>query len=379
MKRAAGCAAALMLADGLSKPGPRRASAAPAASTLHECMFYEKVDDGSVRCGICPRGCEVARGGRGFCGVRENQGGVYRSLVYDKVCTLNVDPIEKKPFFHYLPGTDAVSIATAGCNMTCKFCQNWQISQFKPEQVKHTDLPAAQLVELTKERKVRTIAYTYSEPTIFYENVHDVAKLGRAGGVGSVLVSNGYMNEQPMKQLLEHLTAVKVDLKAFTDKFYDEVTGGSLQPVLDTIARVHKAGIHLEIVVLLIPTLNDGEKELKEMADWVVKTVGPDVPMHFSRFHPTYKMQNLPRTPVQTLETARDLAMKAGVHFAYIGNVPLHEGANTFCPKCRTEIIERVGYRLVRNDVRDGKCGTCGRPIAGVWTQEQALASKPKK
>ena len=341
-------------------------------------MFYVKLDDRQVRCQLCPHGCLIPEGERGLCGVRENRGGTLRTLAHNRVCSLNIDPIEKKPFYHYLPGTSAVSIATAGCNMTCKFCQNWQISQSRPEKLRHRDATAAQLVNLAADRHVPTIAYTYNEPVIFSEYVHDVAKLGRTRAVGSVMISNGFINEKPMRELVKHVTAVKVDLKAFTDKFYRDVCGASLQPVLDNLKVLHTTGIHLEIVVLLIPTLNDGADEIRRMSGWIVKNLGPDVPVHFSRFHPTYKMKNLPRTPVKTVERARDIAVKAGIHYAYVGNVPRHDYGHTYCHHCKTLLIERIGYRLARNLVVGGKCPKCNTKIPGVWSQKDALAFRPK-
>ncbi|KPL02332.1 MAG: hypothetical protein AMK75_02950 [Planctomycetes bacterium SM23_65] len=340
-------------------------------------MFYTKLGRKNVRCELCPHGCPVPDGGRGICGVRENRGGVYHTLVYDRICSFNIDPIEKKPFYHYLPGTGAVSVATAGCNFSCKFCQNWSISQARPEKVRHQRLTTRQLVDTAVQRRVPTIAYTYNEPVIFYEYMHDTAKLGRTRNVGSVMVSNGFICEKPMRELVKHLTGVKVDLKAFTEKFYRETCGGALQPVLDNLKVVHSTGIHLEIVVLLIPTLNDGAEEIKKMCGWIVKNLGPDVPVHFSRFHPTYQMKNLPRTPVQTVATAREIATGEGVHYAYVGNVAFHPYGHTYCPNCKTRLIERTGYRIGENLVKDGKCPKCQTKIPGVWSQKQALAFRP--
>jgi len=380
MKRTAQAGCGLVLADAL---GERLADAQPIGTPPapqkrpRECMFYEKIGRGNVRCLLCPHHCRVREGQRGDCGVRENQNGTYRTLVYNRYCSFNIDPIEKKPFYHYLPGTTAASVATAGCNFTCKFCQNWQISQSLPEEVRHRPLTTAGLVARAVERHVPTIAYTYSEPTVFYEYMHDTAKLGRTRGVGSVIVSNGYMCEDATRRLLNHLTAVKVDLKAFTEKFYQDVCGGHLQPVLDNLQVIHSTGIHLELVVLLIPTLNDGKDEIRKMCEWVVEKLGVDVPIHFSRFHPTYQMKNLPRTPVKTLEMAREVAVEAGVRYAYVGNVAFHAYGHTYCHACKTKVIERVGYRVENNLGEDGKCPKCGAAIPGVWSQKQALAFKP--
>lgn len=334
---------------------------------LYEAMFYKKLEDARVECELCPRECRIADLERGYCGVRENRGGTYYTLVHSRACALHVDPIEKKPFFHYLPGTPAVSIATAGCNVECKFCQNWQISQFRPEQVDSIKLTPSDVIKHAKKSHSPTIAYTYTEPVVFYEFMYDTARAAKQEGVASVVVSNGYIKEEPLVELCKHLGAVKIDLKAFTEEFYKDTCSGSLKPVLETLITLKKLGMWFEIVVLIVPTLNDSEKELKEMCAWVYKELGPDVPIHFSRFHPTYKIKNLPPTPVRTLEMARATAQEAGLNFAYIGNVPGHEGEHTYCPDCKEIVIGRVGYTIVRNAVRDGRCHNCEHPIAGVW------------
>ncbi len=339
----------------------------------HAAMHWEKQPENRIKCVLCPRECEVADVERGYCGVRENHGGEYQTLVYGALCSANMDPIEKKPLFHYLPGTPAFSIATAGCNIECKFCQNWQISQFRPEQVESTLVTPERLVSVCKSRDCPTIAYTYSEPVIFYEYMHDTAALARQRGVGSVMISNGYIQEKPLRELCRQLTGVKIDLKAFTEKFYQEQCAGKLKPVLATLEWLKDIGIWFELVILIIPTLNDSPNEIKEMSAWVVKHLGPDVPMHFTRFHPTYRLKNLPRTPVSTLERCRKIAMDAGVHYVYAGNVPMHEGENTYCHRCRSELIRRVGFRVASNAVKDGKCSKCGAKIPGVWSQGQVI------
>lgn len=343
-----------------------------------EAMFWETGPDKKVKCVLCPRECEVADVERGYCGVRENQGGRYQTLVYGALCSANLDPIEKKPLFHYLPGTSALSIATAGCNVECKFCQNWEISQFRPEQVESILVPPDQLIDACKREHSPTVAHTYSEPVIFYEYVHDSAALGRSHGVGAVMISNGYIQEEPLRELCKYLTAVKIDLKAFTESFYKEQCAGELAPVLKTLETLRDIGIWFEIVVLIIPTLNDSEEEIRQMSRWVVKQLGPNVPMHFTRFHPTYRMTNLPRTPISTLERCRRIAMECGVHFVYAGNVPMHPGENTYCPGCNHTLIRRAGYQIVTNNIEKGRCPECGAEIPGVWSQEQALAFEPR-
>jgi len=344
----------------------------------HPAMFWEPRPEQRVRCTLCPRECEVADVERGYCGVRENQGGRYQTLVYGTLCSANVDPIEKKPLFHYLPGTNAFSIATAGCNIECKFCQNWQISQFRPEQVESTLVTPERLVAICQSRSAPTIAYTYSEPVVFYEYMHDVAALARQRGIGSVMISNGYIQSAPLRQLCRHLTGVKIDFKAFTEKFYREMCAAELKPVLATLEILKEIGIWFELVILIVPTLNDSPQEVQDMSRWVVAHLGPDVPMHFTRFHPTYRVTNLPPTPVQTLERCRQIALDAGVHYVYAGNVTMHPGENTYCHSCRTELIRRVGFQVRNNRLREGRCPQCGTLIPGVWSQEQALAFKPR-
>jgi pyruvate formate lyase activating enzyme len=345
--------------------------------TRHPARHWESAADNKVKCGLCPRECEVADVERGYCGVRENQGGKYQTLVYGALCSANLDPIEKKPLFHYMPGSTAFSVATAGCNIECKFCQNWQISQFRPEQVDSVLVPPDKLVAACQSRSSPTIAYTYNEPVIAYEYVCDSAELARKAGVGSVIISNGFIQEKPLRELCRHLTGVKIDLKAFTEKFYAEQCAGKLAPVLKTLEVLKDTGIWFELVILIIPTLNDSPVEVRQMSQWVVRTLGPDVPMHFTRFHPTYRLTNLPKTPLPTIEKCRQIAMDAGVHYAYAGNVPMHEGENTYCHKCRTELIRRVGYQIDANQIKGGKCPKCGTAIPGVWSQAQALTFTP--
>jgi pyruvate formate lyase activating enzyme len=338
---------------------------------LKEVMFYKKLDSGRIECEICPKRCRVADSKRGYCGNKENRGGSYYTLVYGKACAAHIDPIEKKPLSHYLPGTTAFSLAAAGCNLKCKFCQNWQISQFRPEQVEHHPLSPRQAVDVCRRNKCPTIAYTYSEPTVFYTFMYDVAKMARKAGIGSVMISNGFMNEKPLRELCNQLTAVKIDLKSFSEQFYREYCSGRLGPVLETLIRLKDRGMWFEIVVLLIPTLNDDQDELSRMCNWIKTNLGPDVPIHFSRFHAMYQIKNLPPTPIKTLEMARSIALEAGLHYPYIGNVPGHEGEHTYCPSCKKVLIRRVGYSIVENALDEGRCKFCRHTIPGIWTADQ--------
>ncbi|MFQ6103159.1 MAG: AmmeMemoRadiSam system radical SAM enzyme [Candidatus Glassbacteria bacterium] len=335
---------------------------------VKEARHYEKLEQSRVKCKLCPRECSVADQERGYCGVRENRLGTYYTLVHSRPCAVHTDPIEKKPLFHFLPGSLAYSIATAGCNVECRFCQNWDISQFRPEQVRSVYLPPGTLHREASRTGARSIAYTYSEPVIFYEYMYDTAELGRETGVRSVMISNGYIQEKPMRELCQVLDAVKIDLKAFTEKFYKEYCSGELKPVLETLELLRKLDMWFEIVVLIIPTLNDSEDEIRSMSKWVATNLGKDIPIHFSRFHPTYKLKNLPVTPVRTLDMARRVAMEEGLNYAYVGNVWGHEGENTYCSGCGEIIIRRIGFRILEMNLNNGSCKYCGQTIPGVWS-----------
>ena len=350
----------------------RRAEGSPTQGEEEEfpvkkARHFTPLAEKKVRCELCPRKCEVADRERGYCGVRENRGGTYWTLVWGRACSLNLDPIEKKPLFHFLPGTYALSTATAGCNMECLFCQNWEISQFRPEQVRALYVPPDRMARIAARRKIPTIAYTYNEPVVFFEYMYDCAVEGNKQNVRSVMISNGYILQDPLKELCDVLSAVKIDLKAFTDSFYKKYTKGELKPVLDTLRYLAKRKMWFEVVVLLIPTLNDSPKELKELCKWVAGELGPEIPLHFSRYHPTYKLRNLPPTPQRTLERAHEIGKKAGLKYVYLGNVPGHPAESTYCPNCGKNIIHRYGYRILDFRIKDGKCAFCGTPIPGVW------------
>ena len=330
--------------------------------------YYTALKDGAIQCELCPRRCLVPKGKRGYCRVRENQDGKYYSLVYGNPCALHLDPIEKKPFFHVLPGTTALSIATAGCNFHCKFCQNWEISQASPEEVYSYDVSPALVVTKAGEMGARSIAYTYVEPTIFQEYMLDVGEEAKRAGLLNVIHSNGFMNEKPLLDLCEVLDAAQIDLKGFSEDFYRDLCSGSLAPVLETLKTLKEENIHLEITNLMIPTKNDDRGMVQEMCLWIKEELGPDIPLHFSRFYPLYKLTKLPPTPVSTLEKARALALSAGLQYVYIGNVPGHEGWNTFCPECGQTVIQRTGYMIREIHLNHGQCAFCGRRIAGIWS-----------
>ena len=332
-----------------------------------EAKFYQKLPNKKIKCKLCPRECTVGDRERGYCGVRENRGGTYYSLVHSRVCAAHVDPIEKKPLFHYLPGTLAFSLATAGCNVNCKFCQNWDISQARPEQVPADYMPPQRVAELAKQYRCPTIAYTYSEPVVFSEFLMDAADAGHAAGIRSIVVSNGYMQQEALKAAYGKMDAVKIDLKSFTESYYRDVVTGQLKPVLDSLVTLRKMGKWTEIVYLVVPTLNDDDAEFLGLARWIKTNLGVDVPLHFTQFHPEYLLKNLPITPVPTLERAKAIADAEGLHYVYIGNVPGHPAQNTYCPKCRKMLVERVGFTASQMLIRKNSCPFCRHPIPGVW------------
>lgn len=349
--------------------GPKEASlfSSDDWDAVVEARYYQKLPGKLVQCKLCPRECVVPPGDRGYCRVRENRGGTYYSLVHSRVVAAHIDPVEKKPFFHFLPGSLALSVATAGCNVNCKFCQNWEISQARPEELRSIKLPPRELAARAKENGCPLLAYTYSEPTVFNEYVVDAAEAGHAVGLRSVVVSNGFIQQEPLKKLCQSVDAIKTDVKAFSEKYYREVVRGELKPVLDTLATVRKHGRWSEIVYLVVPTLNDSDAEFRDLARWIKSELGPDMPIHFTRFHPLYLLKNLPPTPVETLERAKAVADAEGLQYVYIGNVPGHPGENTYCPKCRRLLIERAGFTIRQLHVRKGQCEYCHQAIPGVW------------
>jgi len=356
--------AALVAASAIDVSSPLAARAGPV-----EARYYERLAQKRVHCMLCPRECRVGDGERGLCRVRENRNGTYYSLVYAQPCSIHLDPIEKKPFFHVLPGTEALSLSTVGCNLSCKFCQNWQISQSRPEDVETRETPPATIVEQAVSVHAPSIAYTYAEPIIFIEYMEDIARRARERGLRSVVVSNGYIRKEPLLDLCGLVDAIKIDLKAFDESYYRDICGATLRPVLDTILAIRAQKVWLELVYLVVPTLNDSETKIAEMAEWIVKNLGPDVPLHFSRFFPQYRLENLPPTPVSTLDRAYETCRRAGLHYVYVGNVPGHTAESTYCPNCFRKVITRSGYRLESLDVKNGKCRFCSYPIPGVWQE----------
>ncbi len=323
--------------------------------------------NGWVECGVCPRTCRIGPDERGTCGTRENRKGRLYTLVHSRPCALGVDPVEKKPLFHVLPGSTALSLATAGCNLECRACQNWEISQARPEQIPTIRLAPAEVITLAKDKGAPLVACTYTEPVVFSEYVLDIARAGRAAGVRTIVISNGYIQEEPLADLCRELAAYKVDLKGFNQAFVKQHTGGELRYVLDTLRRLRRHGTWTEIVTLVIPTLNDSEAETRALARFVRDELGPELPVHFTRFHPSFRLQNLPSTPVATLDRCRAVAMAEGLRFVYLGNVPGHPGESTYCPGCSRLLIRRLGMAVIENRMKDGACPECHRALPGIW------------
>ena len=320
-----------------------------------------------VRCTICPNRCYLTPGDRSICRSKVNINGKLISLAYGNPCAVHIDPIEKKPLNHFYPSTEVFSIAAAGCNFRCLNCQNWEISQRKPEEVRHSELFPKDVVRTAKEKNIPSIAYTYSEPVSYYEYMYDTAKLAREEGINNVWVSNGYINKKPLKSLTKYLDAANVNLKSFDDNTYRSLNGGRLQPVLNTFKLLHEKGVWFEMTTLVVPGYVDKIEMTKRMCDWILKELGPDHPLHFSRFFPRYKLNRLPATPIKTLELLRNIALKAGIHYVYIGNVPGHDAYNTYCHNCHKTLIKRHGYNIAEFNIIDGMCKFCKTRIPGRW------------
>ncbi len=337
---------------------------------MKEARVYGKLEENRVECRLCAHNCRISPGKRGLCGVRENRGGTLYSLVYGKIIAEHVDPIEKKPLFHFHPGTRAYSIGTVGCNFRCAHCQNSEISQLPHNhggRIAGRECTPDDIVAAARRTGSQTIAYTYNEPTIFFEFARDTAVLAQQERIKNIFVSNGYMSRETTKRIAPYLDAINIDLKGFTDAFYKKICGARLQPVLDSIKQMKEAGVWLEVTTLVIPTLNDSEEELRDIARFI-RSVGADTPWHVSRFFPAYRLDHLPPTPVTTLQRAREIGLEEGLHYVYEGNVAEPESENTYCPGCGKVVIERAGFHVAAGiGVKLGKCPECGVHIAGEW------------
>ena len=336
---------------------------------MKEAMFYQQIEDDRVQCELCPHFCKLNTDQIGICGVRKNIAGKLYSLVYGKAVAVHVDPIEKKPLFHVAPGSQSFSMSTVGCNFHCKFCQNHDISQ-----VKNTDtinrfsreLSPKDLVKMAKQNNCLSIAYTYTEPTIYFEYAYDTAKIAHENGLLNVFVTNGYINPKPLEFIQDYLDAANVDLKSFSDDFYRKLVGAKLAPVLDTLKLMKKLNIFIEVTTLVIPNENDSKQELNAIASFIKNELGPETPWHISRFYPQYQLTDHSPTPISTLNRAREIGLDQGLRYVYLGNVPGTESENTYCYNCSKLLIERYGYQIIENNIQSGKCKFCGVKIDGV-------------
>ena len=356
-------------------------------SSLHEASFYERLPDGRVHCTLCPHDCRIADGSRGACSVRYAEGGRLYTLVYDRIVASNLEPIEKKPFFHVMPGSLAYSIATVGCNQQCAFCQNWEIAQWPRDELPrrlaedHHEAPLPlealvhgipgrpqtpdAIVETAINAGASSIAYTFTEPTIYFELAYDTAVKARARGMKNLFVTNGYISEPALRQIAPVLDAANVDLKFFRESSYRRISRAGLQPILDAIRLYRASGVWVEVTTLVIPGINDSNEELREIAAFI-RSVGPEIPWHVSQFYPTYKMVDRTETPVATLQRAREIGLNAGLQFVYEGNIPVQGHENTLCPACRTVVIDRRGFVIRENRLKNGRCPACETPLAGI-------------
>ena len=375
LRRCAFCTGGILISTGglesMGRAADRFGTSAGGSDDLwkwsKEALFYRSVD-GGLECLKCPNGCILASGDTGICRNRINHEGKMYSIAYGNPCAVHVDPIEKKPFFHFLPTTRAFSIAVAGCSFACLNCQNWEISQFSPKETQNVDLMPEAAVAACLQSGAESIAYTYSEPTTFYEYAFDIAAIARKSNIRNVWKSNGYINEEPLRKLCKVMDAANIDLKSFDDDTYRRLGKGKLAPILRTLKVFKEEGVWLEITNLVIPSWTDNLDTIKRMCEWLAENGLGECPLHFSRFNPLYKLTQLPLTPVPTLEKAREIAIQSGIQYVYIGNVPAHEGENTFCHKCGKMILERRGFQIIKNNLEKGRCRFCMTRVPGVWS-----------
>lgn len=334
-----------------------------------DAYLYKPLNEKKVKCNLCNHRCVIKNGRRGICGVRENQEGVLKTLVYGRLIAKNIDPIEKKPLFHFFPGSLSYSIATVGCNFKCLFCQNAEIAQMPSDHdgmIMGDYFTPEDIVDAAEKGNCKSIAYTYTEPTVYFEFAYDTAKIAHEKGIQNVFVTNGYMTSEALEMISPYLDAANVDLKAFNEKFYKEICKAKLKHVKETLKLMKSLGIFVEVTTLLIPGLNDDKHELEMLSEFIVNSLGPETPWHISRFHPTYKLLDRSSTPLETLIMAREIGIKTGLKYVYTGNVPGENSENTFCYKCNNILIDRLGFYVKQNFIENGKCTHCGAHIDGV-------------
>ncbi|MFC2091147.1 AmmeMemoRadiSam system radical SAM enzyme [Elusimicrobiota bacterium] len=335
---------------------------------VREAMYYKKIREDLFRCDLCPNKCTLRKGSRSLCLVREVKDDKLYTFVYGNPTAVHIDPIEKKPLYHFMPGKSTLSIATAGCNFTCLNCQNWQISQFSPEETVNYRMLPEEVVDTAVASGCGVISYTYSEPSVFFEYMYETSRIAKKKGIKNTSVTNGYLNPGPLKELCSYLDASNVDLKGFSDEFYIKVTGGRLAPVLDAIVLMKSLGVHVEITNLLLPEYNDSDTMIKDMCKWILKNTGSNTPLHFSRFSPMYKLKNLQPTPKNIMIRAKEIANDSGLNYVYLGNISKSGGQDTLCHNCGRILIKRTGYFVHKVDVAGGKCRFCNADIPGVWS-----------
>ncbi|MBI0583009.1 MAG: AmmeMemoRadiSam system radical SAM enzyme [Methanomassiliicoccus sp.] len=344
---------------------------------MHEARFWTREGE-RIRCHLCPQSCSISPMRRGMCGVREHRDGKLYSMNYGRVAAMNVDPIEKKPLFHFYPGEDVFSLGSIGCNLRCAHCQNFTISQASLGELVLREMPPEAVSETALANRCRGIAFTYNEPTIWHEFTYDAMKIAREKGMFNVYVTNGFIQEEPLRELSKYLDAMNIDVKGFTQGFYDRVCKASLAPVLRTVELAHELKIHIELTYLVIPGENDGKEEIRKFSEWVAR-LDPRVPVHFSRFHPDYGMSDRPPTPISTMEMTRDMGKEAGLQFVYLGNVRIPRGEDTVCPNCNASLVERSGFTIIRMEARDGHCPICGQDLYMVQRRGEVEQSESRR
>ena len=333
-----------------------------------EAQYYRKLNDGQVQCFLCPNHHIMKPGEVTYCRTRINHQGTLRVLAYNNPCILNIDEIEKGPFYHFLPGTKSLALGIGGCNLRCLYCQNWEASQERPDQTNNIlDLPKEEVAKGADEKKCRTICYTYTEPVVYLEYIKEAAAYTSARGIRNVVCTAGFINPEPLKDMCRHIDAFAVTLKAFNDKFYQKICGQTMAPVLKSMEFIKEQNKWLEIINLIVPTYNDDMKVIEEMCQWVKEHLGAETPIHFGRFMPEYKLRDLPQTPIKIIDQARQIGLEAGLKYVYTFNVAPHEGNNTFCPNCGKAIIKRLGFKILENNCPNGACKLCGTKLPGVW------------
>ena len=364
------CMAGLLTGSGpaLAGSGVSHQSGGRGVVNPQKSPWFTKLGNRDLECGLCPNQCRLEPGRRSLCGVRENRNGQGYTLAYGNPALIQEDRVERKPFFHVVPGSRALSVSTAGCNLSCKFCEVWDMALVKPEDVHAYDMPPREVVAQAARAGLRSVSFAFGEPVVFYEYMAEIAGLAREGGMLSLVHTAAYIRREPLDKLCKLIDAANIDLKGFDASFYREYVGGDIKPVLESMVRMKQSGVHLEITSIVIPTLNDQPDKIREMCQWIVRELGKDTPVHFARFYPLYRLSGLPRTPVSTLDMASRTAMEAGLEYVYVARVTGHKGENTFCPGCGNKVIARLGFIIDRMDIQEGRCGSCGHKLPGIWS-----------